>query len=70
MKPNVTPLERAFELARSGRVPSVGEIRRQLKREGYEQDCLVGRAVTSQLRSIIDATRGGKRNPDAAMDGT
>ena len=63
MKPNMTSLERAFELAKSGHVTRVRDIRRQLKREGYEQGCLVGRALASQLRRIIASTRGRKQSP-------
>ena len=63
MKQNMTPLERAFELARSGHVTNVDDIRAQLKREGYEQDSVVGRALVTQLRRIIASTRGRKQSP-------
>jgi hypothetical protein len=57
---NMTAIERAFELASSGHVTTLDDIRMQLKREGYEQGSVVGRALVSQLRGIIDATRGRK----------
>jgi hypothetical protein len=61
MKPNMTAIERAFELARSGHVASVADIRAQLKREGYEQSLVVGRVLTSQLRCIIDSMHNLKQ---------
>jgi hypothetical protein len=57
MRSNTTAVERAFELARSGHVTSVERIRAQLKREGYEQGSVVGRALLSQLRGVIGSTR-------------
>jgi hypothetical protein len=53
MKPKLTAIERAFELAGSGKVTTVEAIRLQSKREGYEQGGLVGKALVSQLRRII-----------------
>jgi hypothetical protein len=64
MKQNITAIERAFEIARSGQVTTVEAIRKQLKREGYEQGWLVGRGLVSQLRGIIDSTRDPKQRPD------
>jgi hypothetical protein len=63
MKQNITAIERAFELARSGHVTSVNDIKAQLKREGYEQGLVIGRILVSQLRGIIDVTRGRKQSP-------
>jgi hypothetical protein len=64
MKSNMTAIERAFEIARSGRVTTVDAIRAQLKREGYEQGWVAGRALVSQLRGIIGATQGPKQPSD------
>jgi hypothetical protein len=64
VKQTLTAIERAFELARSGHMTSVDDIRAQLKREGYEQDSVVGRALVSQLRGIIDSTRGRRQSSD------
>jgi hypothetical protein len=50
-------LERAFELAESGRLASVAELRAQLKREGHTLEQLTGRALMSQLRFTIKARR-------------
>jgi len=37
MDPKVSALERAFQLARSGQTASIDDIRKRLKREGYEE---------------------------------
>jgi hypothetical protein len=43
-----TALERAFELARSGKYASVKAIREQLRREGYAQQQLMGDLLAKQ----------------------
>jgi hypothetical protein len=53
MNPNVSALERAFQLARSGRLVGIQDVRAQLKREGYDDRAVEGRSLTSQLRDII-----------------
>jgi hypothetical protein len=50
-------LERAFELAKSGRFPSVYDIERQLSKEGYQNGCLAGPVLRSQIKALIDAAR-------------
>ena len=57
MKANMTAIERAFEIARSGQVTTVEAIRAQLKREGYERGWIVGRSLVSQLSDIINSAR-------------
>jgi hypothetical protein len=59
-----TTLERAFDLARSGRFASVNDIRLTLKRERFEQvDAhLAGFAIARQLRGLCN----GARAPRAA----
>jgi hypothetical protein len=49
-----TLLERAFELARSGTCRGVGDIRIQLKREGFDKihATLVGAALLKQLSEL------------------
>ena len=44
----VSPLERAFQLARSGRIAKVDEIRKQLRQEGYDESVVDG--GTASLR--------------------
>jgi hypothetical protein len=52
-------IERAFELARSGRHPSVSHIKAQLKRENYLQveGHILGRSLIGSLRRIIAEAR-------------
>jgi hypothetical protein len=57
MNPNFTPLERAFALARTGDYVGPGEIRAQLKAEGYPTAQLEGKALLKQLRDICAAAR-------------
>lgn len=52
-----TPLERAFELAKSGKCRSVEEIRRILHAEGYRTVQIEGPLLRKQLRSLITQAR-------------
>jgi hypothetical protein len=54
---HLTPLERAFALARTGDYAGVSEIRNQLQAEGYETRQLEGPALLKQLRALCDAAR-------------
>ena len=56
MEANVTPLERAFQLAKSGQYESVEAIKQQLRQEGYSSHQIEGRTLVRQLASIIKAT--------------
>jgi hypothetical protein len=58
MDPNKTALERAFELAKSGTVKSVGELRTRVSREGYMASQVEGAALGRQLRNLIDKAVG------------
>jgi hypothetical protein len=49
----LSQLERAFELARSGRCATVAEIKRKLREEGYLDDQVEGRLLFSQLNSLM-----------------
>ena len=55
MHPDKTALERAFELARSGKIATVAKIRQSLKAEGYSDSQLIGSALTGQLRDLIQS---------------
>ena len=50
-----TTIERAFELAASGKVGSLAELRRQLTREGFAlaNAHVQGAALTKQLGAMI-----------------
>lgn len=54
MDTNKSSLERAFELARSGKLRSVAEIRVALKQEGYNQSQIEGRTLVRQLKGMIE----------------
>jgi hypothetical protein len=53
MESGISAIERAFQLARSGRVKDVNEIRLVLQREGYDTGQLQGPALLTQLRDAI-----------------
>ena len=57
MQPSI--IERAFQLAKSGRYATVGDIRKQLDQEKYAaaESYVRGGALISQLRSLIAAAR-------------
>lgn len=63
MDQNKSPLERAFELARSGRYRTASEVRRALAAEGYATDQFEGRSLSRQLGEIIKAERVKKESP-------
>jgi hypothetical protein len=52
------PLERAFELARSGKFASTTDIKSQLSKEGFQIDQLSGGSLMRQLRTIMKAATG------------
>src|SRR5262245_54454905 len=55
-------LERAFELARSGKCASMDEVRWRLRAEGYSTEQLIGPVLMQQLRELLQAA---KVEPDA-----
>ena len=57
MNQRMTALERAFELARSGRVSTVSEITMSLSRDGYSANQLDGPSLRRQLTGLIRARR-------------
>lgn len=67
------PLERAFEIARSGRCASVQKIRQQLRSEGFSgvESHLSGTTISKQLRALIKASRPAAATQDnGTRDGT
>ena len=50
-----TPLERAFELARSGEYASVTEVKQRLRDEGLASHQIEGPILTRQLRDLCRA---------------
>ena len=59
MKPNVTAIERAFELAATGLYSNVVEIRFRLHQEGYHSEQVDGPVLRKQLTTVIKRARGG-----------
>ncbi len=55
--PQIHTLERAFELARSGAVTDVNQLRVKLKAEGLEISQLQGPSLLKQIRALIAAAR-------------
>ena len=56
MERKPSALERAFQLARSGRIANVDEIKKRLRQEGYDQLAVEGGpSLKSQLRKLIKA---------------
>lgn len=56
MSHDITTIERAFALAKSGAYPTVGDIKRQLKLERFDsvEAHLQGPAINRQLRQLCD----------------
>jgi hypothetical protein len=64
MDQRMTALERAFQLARSGRVAGLTDIITSLKRDGYSTSQIEGPLLKRQLAGLIKAARGGTGLPD------
>ena len=63
MDPKVSALERAFQLAGSGQVVTVDDIKKRLKVEGYEQSVVDGGPLLgAQLRARIKTATGRPRS--------
>jgi hypothetical protein len=52
-----TPLERAFELARSGECATVTDVKQRLKDEGLSASQVEGPVLTRQLRELCVAAQ-------------
>lgn len=59
MDQNKTTLERAFELAKSGRFKNATDLKRAVAAEGYQKSQLDGPSLTRQLTTIIKANLAG-----------
>jgi hypothetical protein len=47
------PIERAFQLARSGKFSALGDVKTRLKSEGYSVATVDGPTLAKQLRDLI-----------------
>jgi hypothetical protein len=72
MIPNVSVIERAFQLAQCGTFCGVHEIKDRLKLEGYVTDALAGPMLRTQLKSQMAAARTARRkgNSHTSIAGT
>jgi hypothetical protein len=50
-------IERAFQLARSGKYVSVEDLKKKLRAEGYRVETITGPTLLRQLRELIKAAR-------------
>ncbi len=57
MEPNVTAIERAFQLARLGIFLQVTEIKERMREEGYFTESITGPTLLNQLRDIMQAAQ-------------
>jgi hypothetical protein len=57
MRQDITALERAFELAKSGQCITIEQIRQKLKAENFDRHVLEGRSLLAQLRAIMGAAQ-------------
>jgi hypothetical protein len=64
MDQKMTALERAFQLARSGRVAGLTDIISSLKRDGYSTNQIEGRVLKRQLADLIKAARKETEDSD------
>jgi arginine repressor len=55
MKPNTTAIERAFEIAKSGRFTTTSDLKRALSAEGYSTEQITGSTLMRQLRALMAA---------------
>ena len=64
-----TMIERAFDLAGSGRCESIGDVRKQLRGEGDPERTLTGPSLLRQLRELCAASWRPPEGPDGPDDG-
>ena len=57
MEPDKSAIERAFELAQTGRFLDVSEIKDRLRNEGYFTETVTGPTLRTQLKAMIEAAR-------------
>ena len=62
MDRTINSIERAFQLARSGAVIRVDELKRRLSAEGYNAYQIEGRTLSRQLMALINAAKKDAEN--------
>jgi hypothetical protein len=66
MKDRPTALERAFQLARSGRPKSINDIKRELAKEHYSKSQIMGNTLRKQLLALIQEAQALNSSADEA----
>ncbi len=56
---DITTIERAFDLAKTGKYPSVADIKQKLQNEGYSLAQIEGRELAPHLRELIKGAGRG-----------
>ena len=64
----LTPIEKAFELARSGKCRSVSDVNRRLRSEKFDAVYTDGAALKKQLLHLIQEAKQGGTNPYADIE--
>jgi hypothetical protein len=67
MDRDLTPLERAFQLADSATCMTVGEIKQKLKSEGYSVNQIEGQALLKQLKGLIKVALARENGDGSAV---
>ena len=64
MQERPSVVERAFEIAKSGKEANIPDLRKQFTAEGYSNNAqfLAGRSLSNQLTRMIDEARMTKAN--------
>lgn len=65
MKIRPTAIERAFELAASGKFQTTNDVRAKLRSEGFSLQPIQGRTLMSQLRALL---KESERSKSVAVD--
>jgi hypothetical protein len=60
MNSKPTAIERAFQLAKSGRYASVANLRKTLEAEGYPKEHFSGPTMRKQLEGLIRSAQGSQ----------
>ncbi len=67
--PSVSAVERAFQLAKSGRCSALQDIRYCLKTEGYSGAQVTGMTLLKQLRMLMKVARDDVKSSSAELVG-
>ena len=58
-----TAIERAFEIARSGRFTRLDYLQKQLAQEGYDPSSIFGRQISKQLHALAREAKAKQADP-------